>query len=466
MNKLPQYFCVKNDGSKLFKDTVIAYLNKIYKETLQGDSDNCFYGVDSTGLVWNNNIDRFDGRPTILTIEDFIEATTVFVESAKVETAFALPKNWHIIVTPENRGVVSKWRMEHIKNSHTIIDLGLAVGCCSGSNTRDHNPSTNLVGQNYDFGIEITFDQFKQYVLKDVKKIVGYNLIKPQYQKAAIAITGYNENSITSFQAWMVKNPDGEFAKKLKEANVLDTWFEPIYAKKSYAIGDWVFITGKSFTGNGLNYRGDDDGVFKLLAINEEKHPSGHAREDSQFMFELNGHFYRTADVSILRFATAVEILNAKHKTILDDVKKQYPVGTKFYPAHVGIESEYCIVTNTNFRINLMDDDDAIIDCEEIDSIIALTDSAEEWCSDAKYGNTLLSRTVYNCGKWAKIESKPIIRIKGYNAKFSENAVSFGCQKYTKEFIITLNDCLQANGFKMDCKDDIKIMSDWFNSIK
>lgn len=53
MNRLPESWCVKNDGSQLFKDTVIKYLrslfNPVYK--LRGIYDSCYYGVDNGTLI-------------------------------------------------------------------------------------------------------------------------------------------------------------------------------------------------------------------------------------------------------------------------------------------------------------------------------------------------------------------------------------------------------------------------------
>jgi hypothetical protein len=451
MNKLPEYFCVKNDQSQLFKDTVIKYINDNFSECFVGDAEDCYYGCDPNGTHHFSNFNDFCGRPTLLTLTEFIDLTT--------ETEFVLPKNWHIITTPENLKAVSEWRLE---STCVTLGLDLAVGCSTNnSNSRDHNPKYALKSNTYDFGIEITFDQFKKYVLKeddDIKKIIGYKLIKPEYEKAAIAITKYDENGVTSFQSWMMQSCDGAFAKRLKQADVLDSWFEPVY-NTNYNFGNWVFITGKGNTGNGLATNGKDDGVFKLLAIDETKNPSGHYSQKSDFMFEYEKDvFFRTAKTNIVRKATEEEILNAKHKGILAEVKKKYTVGTKFSPAHVVVDSNYCIITNSNFKIIPKDKNN-----DEIDSIVALTDENKSWDAVKKYGNTSLGRIVYSDGKWATIEAKPIIRIRGYNAKFTDTEVSFGCQTYSKAFVIELNECLLANNFQMDCKADIKIMADWFN---
>jgi hypothetical protein len=46
--------------------------------------------------------------------------------------------------------------------------------------------------------------------------------------------------------------------------------------------------------------------------------------------------------------------------------------------------------------------------------------------------------------------SFPVVTIKGHTAKLLRNdSVKFGCQTYSKEFILQLNNCLQENGFKL-----------------
>lgn len=71
--------------------------------------------------------------------------------------------------------------------------------------------------------------------------------------------------------------------------------------------------------------------------------------------------------------------------------KKMYPIGTKFYPAHViSNTKEYCIVTNDMFS-------------DSRDGIMSLTDEERFYDSSSKYGNTAYNRLVYHEGKWAEI---------------------------------------------------------------
>ena len=72
MNSLPAYWGVVNDGSQLFKDTVIEYLNKTYECNMSLKND-WIYTVGRSG-VWMT--DRTDILVKILTIEEFIKLSS------------------------------------------------------------------------------------------------------------------------------------------------------------------------------------------------------------------------------------------------------------------------------------------------------------------------------------------------------------------------------------------------------
>ena len=81
---------------------------------------------------------------------------------------FILPDNWHIVVTEENAEDVLKWRFESSYSYKDKADYSdNLVGIAKEDNCyhKGHNPKTEIIGDTYDFGIEITYQQFKKYVL-------------------------------------------------------------------------------------------------------------------------------------------------------------------------------------------------------------------------------------------------------------------------------------------------------------
>jgi len=83
---------------------------------------------------------------------------------------------------------------------------------------------------------------------------------------------------------------------------------------------------------------------------------------------------------------------NSMENPLITEAKRRYPIGTKFYPAHLNQKSEYCIVTNTKFELSN-------------DAIHVLTDEGSVFDSNrqSKYGKTNYNRMVYCDGKWADI---------------------------------------------------------------
>lgn len=119
---------------------------------------------------------------------------------------------------------------------------------------------------------EITFEQFEKYVLNnkegekkmEEKTIIGYELIKSEYEEAAIAITGFISGP-DKFKVWMRKSPDGKFAERLRDAGVLDLWFEPIYEEDEYPVGEFILLED-SHAECMLGCNGIGNGVFEIVS--------------------------------------------------------------------------------------------------------------------------------------------------------------------------------------------------------
>ena len=91
--------------------------------------------------------------------------------------------------------------------------------------------------------LEITFEQFKNYVLKQdnmkEKEIIGYKLKEDckQYEEASKKIvTNISDYTVDIFEE------DSRAYNKFKQAGVLDLWFEPVfcYKEEEFKVGDWV----------------------------------------------------------------------------------------------------------------------------------------------------------------------------------------------------------------------------------
>jgi hypothetical protein len=126
---------------------------------------------------------------------------------------------------------------------------------------------------------------------EDTKELIGYKLKYPEYIKAISEIIGFAfnregfETNIGKFQTTLFK---------LKEASVIDIWFEPIYIEKKFEIGQWVYWSGVNPTfGRIVSY-------------------SSSIKNDAYY-FELDNtvndnNLYRSPNLASLRLASENEI--------------------------------------------------------------------------------------------------------------------------------------------------------------
>ena len=87
---------------------------------------------------------------------------------------FKLPKKWFVIVTEENQDILSKWRFDDIYISKIAVGkiVGMVQWKKKGIIEKNHNPIEFIKTSVYDFGKEITFEQFEEYVLGIKKETI------------------------------------------------------------------------------------------------------------------------------------------------------------------------------------------------------------------------------------------------------------------------------------------------------
>ena len=148
---------------------------------------------------------------------------------------FILPEKWCIKITSENLSFCKS-----LKNKELGFREGynyIIGGYYSSIASSEGNFGFIIIPNGYK---EITFEQFKKYVLnqnnmENNKQIIGYKLIKEEYREAAYKIA-----NVSCFGIDMVDFQENSYIKeKLEEAGVLDLWFREVY-EKGFKIGDWI----------------------------------------------------------------------------------------------------------------------------------------------------------------------------------------------------------------------------------
>jgi len=227
MNELPKYFVIKRDADNPLWQRYIDWLKYRYGSRWDGTL-NDYYGFDGnmvydSGVGCCSEIRLFPNNPTIITLEQWNEAVNGF------------PEKWCMeIKDREQFDAVSVW-------------FGFANSWIGWANWRLSNLRYVLYNKTSDFNNlrynlpEITFEQFKKYVLKKEtmeKKIIGYKLEEgcekylPVLDKISSAFSVTRNYYI---EVGCIYYDD------FKEAQVLDLWFEPIYE------GDTPDITINSY---------------------------------------------------------------------------------------------------------------------------------------------------------------------------------------------------------------------------
>lgn len=216
-NNLPNIWCVKNDGSEKFKK-ILDYLNDKYDQEIGGEYLSEYYG-ENIGLFISLS---YFGK--ILTIDEFLELSKPLEE-------FVVPEKWCIRGCNE----LKHWQTEEMKDTCThLLSYESHHYYTEDPNFVKWDSCTGGKPKGY---TEITFDQFKQYVLKQdevKKKVIGYKF-KKGYEKFDYAVKVICD-TCNSVHSYCDLEPGGySFAygslvmQILREAQVLDLWFEPVY---------------------------------------------------------------------------------------------------------------------------------------------------------------------------------------------------------------------------------------------
>lgn len=210
-------------------------LQKAKKDYPIGTVVNSVYGLNKVKLInlpfirWNEIHCKIDmGDCTIYSENKWAKI---------VKDEFVLPDEWFILLTKENEQIVHNWKCENTGYKANIKANGEdSISYYGTWSSKKHFKSSNYT--------EITFEQFKTHVLKSEekmeKKIIGYKLIKPEYQIFYEKLTGTRNLERLADSLGDLLWVD-QAVKVMKEAGVLDLWFEPVYEEK-FKIGDWVIV--------------------------------------------------------------------------------------------------------------------------------------------------------------------------------------------------------------------------------
>jgi hypothetical protein len=158
---------------------------------------------------------------------------------------FVLPEKWYIKTDEESNDTVCDW-YDKIKKTKTDRTIGNFY-CVDGSDKP--RGWMYYAPDRIDGYTKISFKKFKKYVLgmkeqEQQKEIVGWRL-KEEFSSckdAALKLCGTTGNWENCLMNYDISVSQTKYTNKLKQAGVLDLWFEPVYKKEeTFCVGDWVW---------------------------------------------------------------------------------------------------------------------------------------------------------------------------------------------------------------------------------
>ncbi len=224
MEKKKYVICKQWVGQSYIPGKVYEMINNKIKDRLGGEVNPGIYGSSFTPFEYLKCIEDRIGQFTKGKVYELLKVLKVYEDetyqmmddngtyngwhekffkiSSKEEydtQQNPLHKNWYVVITEENKDTMTEWR----GCSPGTLIVGKITGLFGENLSKEHNPICNIGG----FGSEITFEQFKQHVLKETNMKQTFNITRAQFQEIhGIACNDWKRKIET-----MVQNKLGSF---------------------------------------------------------------------------------------------------------------------------------------------------------------------------------------------------------------------------------------------------------------
>ena len=231
---------------KPFKMKVTSEQSRIVQQTLF--SNNYMWFTGDTTITNLSSPHLYFYEDTLRQTEDFQES--FFIEHELPEITFQEFFDRYVKWCIRGNKELALWQLEdmHDKCDCHFREDNMYYKPISG--LLFWTPYNNLP-EDY---IELTFEQFEKYVLKskDMEKVIGYKFKKEyeSYLKAYCAIVGIipESASIVDYkETGYVFQSKSIAYDRIKNAGVLDLWFEPAYESKELYFGKVKFTIKKGY---------------------------------------------------------------------------------------------------------------------------------------------------------------------------------------------------------------------------
>lgn len=258
------------------------------------------------------------------------------------------------------------------------------------------------------------------------KKIIGYQLTKPEFEKAAIQII----NDPGRAADWNIELEQSGYPKSipvdcnaveaLNKAGVLKLWFTPIYQKgrSTLKANNWLYIL------NPEGYGGHTGDVVRIIHIsNEDENSIWINHTPSSF----SGGGFRCND-TVFPFGKAFRLASNEEvaEYLIQEAKIKYSAGvTVDQKSAYGGSGNICTISDGHVRAELHGN------------------IQEKGYINITVGGVGVYNTQFNV--WAEIKPAPKITINGFEAVFEGDCVKFGCQTLRLDFVEQIRELAAYN---------------------
>lgn len=231
--KMPKYFAIKRVADNSLWKKYIYWLNNTYFSNITGYIDE-YYGFDSRVFI-DPKLKYFKNNPVELTLEQWDK-----IINKTMEEKFKLPEKWCVLSQGKDtyEKYLQPYLVKHGYENPEWNERDYYYSYVKGEFYADSYPEIRGC-------VEITFEQFIKHVLKEEvmkendKEIIGWKLkddCKKNSKAAFYICTGYtNDNGIYG------NVESSHDIEKLKDAGVLELWFEPVFTEE-FEVGDWITV--------------------------------------------------------------------------------------------------------------------------------------------------------------------------------------------------------------------------------
>lgn len=161
---------------------------------------------------------------------------------------FVLPDTWHIMINDDNRDILSKWYGSPLYPECLGFAIGMVRIRQRGKfvyKKKAFRPNEKSYRPDYIYGKEINTEQFIEYVVNrqiGERKIIEYRC-KSQFLNFALDLAKNEIGDSSYVSNWTIPNDiNNKFYKIFYVANVLNTWFDAIWAESVLYFGTTKFI--------------------------------------------------------------------------------------------------------------------------------------------------------------------------------------------------------------------------------